>query len=104
MEKTETKGKVIEVQLYRLKTIMEMLGHEKIDILKMDIEGAEYDVIKDIFCSNIEIGQILVEFHHFFGNVGIEKTMDAITLLNENGFKLFDVSWTGREYSFIKAH
>lgn len=35
----------VEAAVFRLETIMEMLGHSRVDILKMDIEGAEYDVI-----------------------------------------------------------
>jgi FkbM family methyltransferase len=48
----------------RLKTIMEMLGHTKIDMLKLDIEGAEYEVIPDMAISMILPGIIGVEFHY----------------------------------------
>ena len=37
---------------------MKELGHNKIDILKMDIEGAEYAVINDIERSGIRPEQI----------------------------------------------
>ena len=40
----------------------------RIDILKMDIEGAEYDVIDDIINSPVPIAQVLIEFHHRFPN------------------------------------
>ncbi len=35
----------VEVGVKRLSTILNELGYNRIDILKMDIEGAEYDVI-----------------------------------------------------------
>ena len=46
-----------------LSSIMKMLGHNYIDVLKMDIEGAEYDFI--YYESNLfsHIGQYLVEVH-----------------------------------------
>ena len=47
--------KNIVASVFRLKTIMKILKHTKIDILKIDIEGAEYAVIKDAIKSNIKI-------------------------------------------------
>ncbi|MBU0766294.1 FkbM family methyltransferase [Patescibacteria group bacterium] len=86
----------------KLSTIMSELGHSQIDILKMDIEGAEYDVIKDIAKSNLHINQILVEFHHRFLYINLEQTENAIRLLQSIGYELFDVSARGLEYGFVK--
>ncbi len=63
-------GDRVEVQVYRLETIMKQLGHDHIDLLKMDIEGSEYDVLDDIQESKIQINQLLVEFHHNFPGLG----------------------------------
>lgn len=93
----------VVVKVLRLKTIMDILGHSKIDILKMDIEGAEYDVISDISKSNIEIGQLLVEFHHRLISNGIKKTKQSIQELNDADYKIFHVSNTGEELSFMKV-
>lgn len=95
-------NKSIEVEVAKLSTIMKKLNHQHIDILKMDIEGAEYDVIDDIVNSNINITQLLIEFHHRFTSITIKKTKDAIKKLNLHGYKVFDVSPNGEEYSFIK--
>lgn len=38
----------IEVEMHRLETIMNDMGHTQIDVLKMDIEGSEFYVIPDI--------------------------------------------------------
>ncbi|GIS18490.1 MAG: hypothetical protein CM15mP120_04060 [Pseudomonadota bacterium] len=43
---------------------MRDLGHDHLDVLKMDIEGAEYAVLDDMLQSNILPDQLLVEFHH----------------------------------------
>jgi len=94
----------IEVQMHSLKTIMDKLGHNRIDILKMDIEASEYAVIADIVNQQLDIGQILVEFHHRFPSVGKQMTIEAVDILNKAGYKIFFISDIGREYSFIKAH
>lgn len=92
----------IEVNVKRLNTILKELKHNKIDILKMDIEGSEYEVIKDILNSKIYPHQILIEFHHRLEKDGIKKLKDCVKNLNMFGYKLFNISNTYEEYSFIK--
>ena len=84
-----------------LPTIMRKLGHNRIDVLKLDIEGAEYEVVEALVHSGIEVGQLLVEFHHRY--VGLSRTATAIRKLNQIGFGIFHISETGNEYSFL-AH
>lgn len=86
----------------RLKTIMEELGHNHIDLLKLDIEGAEYDVIQDLIDQQLSVRQILIEFHHRFPQIGIQKTRQAIASLNSAGYQIFFVSYMGEEISFLK--
>ena len=102
IENSSTQSESIEVEVLRLSTIMQQLNHKKIDVLKIDIEGAEYEVIDNILSENIDIVQILVEFHHRLKPFSIEKTKQAIQKLNKTGYKVFNVSSTGEEYSFIK--
>lgn len=89
--------------VHRLPTILNKLGHERIDILKMDIEGAEYEVIEDIIHASVPITQVLIEFHHRFDSVGIAMTRQAISRLNGAGYRIFNVSASGEEMSFIKS-
>lgn len=91
----------ITVPVKRLKTILDELGHSQIDLLKMDIEGAEYDVIDDMVRTNIRPRQLLVEFHHRFKSVGSAKTKDAMQKIRSMGYKLFAVSPTNEEFSFL---
>ena len=99
---TKTDARFLELPVKRLSTIMEELGHNTIDVLKLDIEGFEYKVIDDILDSKIPIRQFLVEFHHgMYGFTKIE-TEDAIAKLTKAGYKLFFASDVGLEFSFIK--
>lgn len=92
----------IEAPVRKLSSIMKSLGHHHIDLLKLDIEGAEYQVIDDILKDAVKVEQLCVEFHHYRPDVGLAATMKAIHKLNESGYKIFDVSPSGQEYSFLK--
>lgn len=94
--------KPIKVPVKKFSSIVAELGHKRIDVLKMDIEGAEYNVIDDILSSDVTIDQILVEFHHRFSGIGIKKTIDCINKLNVAGYKIAKVSASREEYSFLK--
>jgi len=94
--------KPIDVPVKTFAAITKQLGHNKIDVLKMDIEGAEYDVIDGILNSGIDITQILVEVHHRFPDVGVNKTKDFVNKLNAHGYKIAKIADSKEEYSFIK--
>jgi FkbM family methyltransferase len=98
-----TAHRAIEVPSRRLGSIMRELGHHRIDILKMDIEGSEYAVIKEMLHSNIDVSQLLVEFHHRFKGIGIEHTKMVTKLLRKYGYKSFAISSSGDEISFIRT-
>lgn len=91
------------VPVYQLATIMQLLQHTRIDILKMDIEGAEYSVVANILAHKIEIKQLLIEFHHRFFSAGESRTNHTIETLKAYGYELFAVSETGTDYSFIRG-
>lgn len=91
-------------QVQKLSTIAQSKGHHRIHLLKMDIEGMEYDVLQDVVTSGVQVDQILVEFHHRMLNEPSpwKRTEASIDLLESNGFRLFHVSSRGLEYSFSK--
>ena len=98
-EGNQGEGELMEVK--SLSTITRSLGHDHIDLLKMDIEGSEYDVIEKLRDGGIYPRQLLVEFHHRWGKVGVQKTRDAIARLREIGYRVFAISESGEEYSFL---
>jgi FkbM family methyltransferase len=87
----------------RLDSIARELGHERIDLLKMDIEGEEYAVIDDFSRGCLEVSQLLVEFH---GDEPLRRRWRiarAARQLRTLGLVPFSISETGREYSFVNA-
>lgn len=80
---------------------MQQLGHSRIDLLKMDIEGAEYQVFEDLATDMPPIGQIAVEFHHWLPEHTDDQTHAALKTLQRQGFDVFAITDSGREYSLI---
>lgn len=89
------------VPVKKFSSIVKALGHNKIDVLKLDIEGSEYSVLDDIFGSGVQIGQLLIEFHHRFDGVGTNMTHQAIAKINKNGFLIAGISEQKEEYTFV---
>lgn len=52
----------IMVDVDCLRNIMQELDHTKIDLLKLDIEGAEYKVLESIIEDNIDVRVLCIEF------------------------------------------
>lgn len=98
----ETVDEGIEVPAYSLSTICGKLNHGKIDLMKMDIEGAEYEVLDGLLGSPVKPKQLLVEFHHRFPGIGLEQTANLIARLRDDGFRIFAISEAGREVSFLR--
>jgi FkbM family methyltransferase len=92
---------VIEVPCFSLRSIMKKLNHDNIDLLKMDVEGSEYEILEEIISMPDKPAQLLVEFHHRFPEIGIDRTIACIKDLRQVGYKVLSVSATGREISFI---
>jgi hypothetical protein len=94
---------VVEAPVRRLSTLMRQLGHERIDVLKLDIEGGEYAALEDLLAGEIVVPQILVEFHHHFPGIGVARTEQAIRALRKAGYRIFHRSPRGLEFSFLSS-
>lgn len=91
----------VKVQALTIESMMKKLNHDTLDVLKMDIEGAEYDVIDNLMLSSVRPRMLLIEFHHRFKGIGKDKTINTVKLLRENNYLVSSVSATGREMCFV---
>lgn len=62
--------------------------HDHIDLLKIDIEGFEYEVLENCLAEKIDIKQVCVEFHDFFPEIPKAKTSGMINSLKAHGYEL----------------
>ena len=99
---SKSKQEFITVPVLSVKSLLFKNNWDEIDLMKMDIEGFEYDVIDDIVCNGICIHQLLVEFHHGLYGYTNSDTLRSVSLLNRAGYTIYSISPTGREVSFIK--
>ncbi|XP_069131342.1 probable methyltransferase-like protein 24 [Argopecten irradians] len=90
------KGKLGKWNMMNMAEIIEMLGHKGkiIDILKMDIEGMEFDVISNMITSGVvkNIRQLDFEFHggpDFKETDDIRSKLKPLRDLHEHGFRIF---------------
>lgn len=102
MVRDDLAGPTVLAPVRRLATVAGLLGHTRIHLLKMDIEGAEYGVLPDCLSSGLQIDQILIEFHHRWDVIGLAETKRAITLLTDRSYRIADVSPNGCEYTFLR--
>ncbi|KIJ64219.1 hypothetical protein HYDPIDRAFT_112178 [Hydnomerulius pinastri MD-312] len=109
-----------EHKLYTLKTLLEMNRHDHIDVLKIDIEGWEFEVLTQILQPYIAsgeplpFGQLLVELHtwekkfedflpwwEMLEAAGLRPFMTEINLVYQNYNRGKDTDLA--EYSFINV-
>ena len=72
-----------EAECKTVKTIMQKFKHNKIDLLKMDIEGVEHDVVRSIFQDDIYPEVLLIEYDQ---PCKIEKIIETTELIIRNGY------------------
>jgi FkbM family methyltransferase len=93
----------VRLPVMRLSTAMRLQGHDRIDLLKMDIEGAEYAVIEEILSEKIQIKQLLIEFHHRLTSLGTQKTKQALALLEKCGLRISFVCPRKEIFTLVQA-
>lgn len=85
----------IEVQGVTLRTLMSRQGIPRIDLLKVDIEGAEIGLFQSLADEEIQrIGQIAVEFHELVGQIGMDELHALVRRMQSLGFAAFKMSFS----------
>jgi FkbM family methyltransferase len=102
LHKTDT---FFDAEVRKLNDLMAENKHKTIDLLKIDIEGAELEVIKSIVENKVSIGVICIEFdenarHHIDKNY-ISRIENAINSLENIGFRVFAKEKENNNFSMI---
>ena len=79
----DNKDNSIKVKAIRLKDFLT----QKVDFLKIDIEGAEYEVMKDISDALHHVNHLFVEYHGSYRQNS--ELLEILDILNKNGFTFY---------------
>lgn len=82
-----------------ISSIMKEFDHKRIDLLKMDIEGSEFDVLEDALNSDIQIGEMCIEFHDNMMKDGYKKLKKVLSLL----YKKYDIFYARKKFHTISC-
>jgi len=74
----------IKVQGKTIMSIMKEFGHEKIDLLKMDIEGAEFDVLEVTLRNSVQIREICLDHHEYMLKNGRKRIKKLLSIVKED--------------------
>jgi FkbM family methyltransferase len=93
----------IEVPTRRLKGLMLELGHPRLNLLKLDIEGAENEVIRALLDDGVCVDVLLVEFDElgFPTPERITRMQSTLRELFRSGYRLFNL--TGTNLTFVSS-
>jgi FkbM family methyltransferase len=94
----------IDVPLTGIRDVFGIVGSDRINLLKLDIEGSEYDLISSaafLQCAE-RIDLLCVEFHHRWQEFGCDATLSAVATLKSLGYRC---AWrsrtTNEEFLFV---
>tara|TARA_R100000234_G_scaffold111415_1_gene84376 strand:- start:226 stop:849 length:624 start_codon:yes stop_codon:yes gene_type:complete len=79
------KGDSYLAKTVSLQTIFEQ--YDDISLIKMDIEGSEYNVLNNLKSLPNTVKQMCIEFHHFCTNHSMDDTHKVVSILKDLGFK-----------------
>jgi FkbM family methyltransferase len=78
---------MVKVPMVTIADVCRLHNIEKISLLKLDIEGAEWDMIDQFSEKDFErIDQISVEFHEFLDSAHLERSKQCIDKLSKLGY------------------
>lgn len=77
-----------EAQVRAVGSLMAEWGHRRIDLLKLSVEGSEYEILGNVLAERIPIGLLCVEFAQPSPLAPIRRQVKA---LEASGYELIDV-------------
>ena len=91
-----------EAQVERLSDMIHINHHERLDIVKLDIEGAEYEVIDSILQDNLFINVLCVEFHLLKNKGGFKLIQSTVSKLEKNNYSV--IAKEGLDFTFLNKN
>ena len=90
-----------DVESVTLKSLIQRIDRTQVDFLKLDLEGAEYDLLNNITSEDLKpFRQIFVEFHHHNTSRTPDETKEIVQSIANFGFSVF--SFDDHNYLFFR--
>lgn len=93
----------IEIPVKPLRTLMSSRAHDHLDLLKLDVEGAEYRVIEAMLADSIRPHVLCVEFDEWFNPLDSDwrsRIAQAIDSLKKQRYQIVHARGDGN-YTFV---
>ncbi|HEY1358237.1 MAG TPA: FkbM family methyltransferase [Thermoleophilaceae bacterium] len=91
-------GTAVSAPCRSLSSLMHEHGHTRIDLLKLDVEGAEYDVLDAMLADDLEVRILCVEFHK---DPSIDPMSSMTRRLAAAGYDAFHVD--GFDVGYVRS-
>lgn len=94
-----------EADCRTLETVMTTLGHTKLSLLKLDVEGAEYEILASILNGAIRPAVLCVEFdegYHPMDDEYLSRILNMVRRVKAQGYRLTYVD--GWNTTFVHHH
>jgi FkbM family methyltransferase len=87
----------IRVPARRIGSIAREFGHERVDLIKLDIEGAEYQVVESLELERLGVRVLCVEYHNDYG---LQRMLGAVRSVLRRGYQILTVNRT--DVTFVR--
>src|ERR1700686_3512242 len=78
-------GAYSEAPVRSVASLMSELGDERVDLLKLSVEGSEYEILGEVLAKHLSVGVLCVEFAQ---PAPLEKIRAQIAALEASGYEL----------------
>lgn len=93
----ESTADVVPIKILSFDEFVGRLGVPRIDLVKVDIEGAELELFKESSAKSLQLcDQITVEFHDFMNKADVPIILECVERLESLGFAAFRCSLLNR--------
>jgi FkbM family methyltransferase len=87
-----------EAECRTVTSIMRTLGHSRIRILKLDIEGAQFEVLENVLDEGVSVDIICAEFDQ---PSPVARTLRMVSVLRRAGYHVVNIE--GLNFTFVRS-
>lgn len=97
---TPTQGPALQIdaKVRSISSLMRERGHTRLDLLKLDVEGAEYEVLGSALDEELDIRIVCVEFHK---TPSVDPMIEMVRRLDAAGYGA--VALDGFDVTFVRG-